>query len=172
MLKGKKVILKSMEKKEVPTIYNILCDREVREFDGAYLILPGKDYIIENFNELTSGSTKYLTIVNEKGLVIGYMTYRECKDSINVYSIGITIGKNFWSKGYGQDSVNTLLNYLFLDRGAMRVELEVVDLNEKAINCYKKCGFQEEGRKRNRYFIHGKYTNVVIMGILKEDFKE
>ncbi|WP_102399505.1 GNAT family N-acetyltransferase [Haloimpatiens massiliensis] len=170
MLKGKKVILKSMERKEVSNIYNILCDKEVREFDGAYIILPSKEYILEKFHEITSGNTKYLTIVNEKGLTIGYITYKECKDGVNVYSLGITIGKNFWGKGYGQDSINTLLSYLFLDKGATRVELEVVDLNLKAINCYKKCGFKEEGQKRNRYFVKGKYTNIVIMGILKEEF--
>lgn len=172
MLKGKKCILKSIEKKEVSNIYNILCDKKVREFDGEYLILPSKEYILENFYEITSGSTKYLTVINEKGLIIGYVTYKEAKDTVGVYSVGITLGKKFWGKGYGQDSVNTLIEYLFLNKAAERVELEVVDLNYKAINCYKKCGFKKEGEKRNRYFLKGKYTNIIIMGILKEEFIE
>ena len=42
--------------------------------------------------------------------------------------------------------------------------------NERAIACYKKCGFKEIGRRRKCVYIDGKYYDVVIMDILKEEF--
>jgi RimJ/RimL family protein N-acetyltransferase len=54
---------------------------------------------------------------------------------------------------------------------AHRVELEVLAFNLRAIQCYKRCGFVEEGRKRKACFSDGEYRDVVIMAILKEDFR-
>ena len=51
-----------------------------------------------------------------------------------------------------------------------RVELEVLDLNLRAIQCYKKCGFIEEGKKRKTCFSNGNYRDVIIMGILRDEF--
>ena len=57
-----------------------------------------------------------------------------------------------------------------MNKGAHRVELEVVDLNERAIKCYLNCGFTKEGVRRNRYFVEGQYRNVILMSILKEEY--
>ncbi|MFD3155336.1 GNAT family N-acetyltransferase [Haloimpatiens sp. FM7330] len=171
MLKGTKVLIKSIETKDINILYNILSDEEVRKYDGAYIILPSRECIIENIDKIRNNNkVKYLSIVNEKNIVIGYLTYRQAQDAPNIYSLGITVGKKFWHRGYGQDSINTILKYLFLNRNAHRVELEVVELNKRAIKCYKKCGFKEEGIKKQRYFVEGKYIDVLIMAILKSEY--
>ena len=43
-------------------------------------------------------------------------------------------------------------------------------VNIRAINCYKKCGFKEEGVRRSKYYICGKYLDTIVMGLLKEEF--
>ena len=171
MLKGEKVLLRSIEKSDINIFYDFISDEELRKYDYGYTIPPSKEYVLENFNSFFNLRKKYITIVNEKGVVVGYMTYKEAKDCCNVYSIGITIGRRFWHRGYGMDSINTLLKFLFLNRGAHKIELEVLEFNERAISCYKKCGFIEEGRKRHRSFYEGQYKDVVIMGILNDEFK-
>ena len=52
------------------------------------------------------------------------------------------------------------------------VELEVVEDNIAAINCYKKCGFIEEGKRRQKYYFKGIYLDTVLMGILEEEYKK
>ena len=170
MLKGNRVLLRSVEKKDVNIFYEMWCDEEIRKYDGGYLVPPTKEYILENFNRFMNLNKKYLSIINEKGVLIGYITYEEVRDFNSIYVMGITLGKDFWSRGYGTDSINTLLKFLFMSKAAQRVELDVVDYNVRAIGCYKKCGFKEEGRKRKRYFSEGQYRDLVIMGILKEEF--
>lgn len=170
MLKGKKIYLRSVEKRDVNIFYNYSTDKEIRKFDGGNMILPSIESVMQHFDEIMNISRKTLSIINEKGVLVGYLTYKEFEDTNNIYSIGITIGSQFWGRGYGQDSIKVLLEYLFMYRGAQRVELEVVDYNTRAINCYEKCGFIIEGKKRKRYFAQGQYHDTLIMGILKEEF--
>lgn len=170
MLKGEKIYLRSVEKKDVSILFDMCSDREIRKYDGGNVVLPSIDFVMNNFDEVFNGNRKCLTIINQKGNAVGYISYSEFKDCVNVYSIGITIGKQFWGRGYAKDSINTLIEYLFMYKGAHRIELEVVEYNERAINCYKRCGFIKEGIKRNKYFAQGDYHNTVIMGILKNEY--
>ena len=47
-----------------------------------------------------------------------------------------------------------------------------MSFNERAIACYKKVGFKEIGRRRQGYFLNGKYHDEIFMDILKDEFKE
>ena len=170
MLKGARVLLRAVERRDINIFYDIWSYEEVRKLDVGFILPPSKEWILENFNEFMTSSKKYLSIVNEKGVVIGYITYEEAKDCPCIYSLGITIARNFWNRGYGQDAIKTLLKFLFMCRGAERVELEVASFNIRAMACYGKCGFVQEGIKRNRHFMDGKYENLTIMGIIKKEF--
>ncbi|GIM29385.1 N-acetyltransferase [Clostridium polyendosporum] len=171
MLKGDKVYLRSVEKRDVNIFCSICSDKEVRRYDGGHIIYPSTEYVMQHFDQLMNINRKTLSIINEKGTLVGYITYKESEDTSNVYSIGITIGSVYWNRGYGQDSINILLDYLFMYRNAQRIELEVVSYNERAIRCYERCRFIIEGTKRKKYFCRGQYHDVLIMGILREDYK-
>lgn len=170
MLKGERVLLRTVEKRDITMFYDIWCDEEVRKFDAAYLITPSKEFLMENFNAFMNNAKKYLSIINEKNVLVGYITYEESTENNSIYTLGITIGRAFWDRGYGADAINTLLRYLFLSKNAHRVELEVADYNHRAIQCYSRCGFLEEGRKRKKYFSQGRFSDVVIMGILRDEY--
>ena len=62
-----------------------------------------------------------------------------------------------------------LVKYLFEDLNAIRIELEVMKCNLRAINCYKKCGFIEEGIKRSKCYLDGEYVDTIIMGIIRDE---
>ena len=51
-----------------------------------------------------------------------------------------------------------------------RVWLTTHSENERAIRCYKACGFIEEGRMRQHLYVRGHYVDRVVMGILREEF--
>jgi len=170
MLKGNKVSLRCVERRDLDIFYDIWCNEDVRKLDGNFRLPPSKEDILNNFNIFVNLDKKYLSIINEKGVVVGYITFKEINEFKNVYVLGITIGQNFWNRGYGQDSINVLLKYLFMDMAAHRVELQVLDFNLRAIQCYKKCGFVVEGKKRKTCFSYGTYRDMTIMGVLREEF--
>ncbi|MBN1330715.1 MAG: GNAT family N-acetyltransferase [Candidatus Heimdallarchaeota archaeon] len=86
--------------------------------------------------------------------------------------LGIVIGeKSYWNKGYGQDSLKLLLDYGFNLLNLNNIMLGVFSYNEGAINCYKKVGFKEIGRRRQAKIIAGKKFDIVLMDILAQEFK-
>ncbi len=85
--------------------------------------------------------------------------------------LAIVIGnEELHGKGIGGEALNLFLNFSFNKLNLNRIELKVHDYNEIAINCYKSTGFKEEGRLRQRFFINSKYTDFILMGILKDEF--
>ncbi len=52
-----------------------------------------------------------------------------------------------------------------------RVDLHVDERNGRAIACYRKVGFVEEGRLRDDRFAKGKYWATLVMGILEAEFR-
>jgi RimJ/RimL family protein N-acetyltransferase len=86
--------------------------------------------------------------------------------------LGIMIGeKDCWSRGYGTDAILTLLRFAFDEMNLNRVDLTVHDDNARAIACYRKCGFVEEGRLRQDRYKAGAYHDTLIMGILADEFR-
>ena len=161
MLKGHNVYLRLLEKKDIRILYKLCNEEKVRKYNT----IPND---IQNSNQGTN-IRKALSIINEKNVLVGFITYKESNYCNNAYSIGITIGSKYWGRRYGQDSIKTLLKYLFGELNAIRVELEVIKYNLRAINCYKKCGFVEEGIRINKVYIEGEYVDTLIMGILREE---
>lgn len=85
--------------------------------------------------------------------------------------LGIFIGvKEYRGKGYGTEAINLILDYGFNYLNLNNINLHLIEFNERALNCYKKCGFKECGRRRKSEFINGKYYDVIEMDMLTEEF--
>ena len=64
-----------------------------------------------------------------------------------------------------------LLEYGFNTLNLNRIDLKVNDFNSRAIKCYQKIGFIEEGRMRQSCFRNGKYHDQIIMSVLRSEWK-
>lgn len=161
MLKGNNIYLRALEKGDIGILYRLCNEEKVK----TYNTIP--DDIQSNNKD--KSLRKALSIINEKNVLIGFVTYKESNYFNKVYSIGITIGSKYWGRRYGQNSIKTLLKYLFDEKGAVKVELEVIESNLRAISCYKKCGFIEETIRKNKVYIEGRYEDTIVMGIIKNE---
>jgi RimJ/RimL family protein N-acetyltransferase len=86
--------------------------------------------------------------------------------------LGIGIGKkDYWNKGYGLDATKLLLDYGFNLLNLNNIMLGVFSYNQRAINCYRKIGFKEIGRRRKSKIIGGRMFDEVFMDILAEEFE-
>jgi RimJ/RimL family protein N-acetyltransferase len=85
--------------------------------------------------------------------------------------LGIVIGaRDYWGRGYGTDTVQTLSTWAFDSLNLNRVFLRVFADNARAIRCYEKVGYQHEGRLRQHDFSNGAYRDVLLMGLLRSDW--
>jgi RimJ/RimL family protein N-acetyltransferase len=85
-----------------------------------------------------------------------------------IYYIAIAEKEN-WSKGYGKEVTRLMVDYAFETLNLNRIQLHVSVENERAVNAYKKAGFQIEGTLRQAMFHQNKFVDFFVMGILKED---
>jgi RimJ/RimL family protein N-acetyltransferase len=59
--------------------------------------------------------------------------------------LGIGFGTDFCGQGYGTESLRIFLRYYFLDLGFAKMVLDVSAINERAVRCYERCGFEQVG---------------------------
>jgi len=87
-------------------------------------------------------------------------------------TLGIFIGdEENRSKGLGAEIIELLLDYAFNQLRCHNINLGVFSFNERAINCYKKLGFKEYGRRHECYFLDGKWHDEIYMEILEDDYR-
>lgn len=87
-------------------------------------------------------------------------------------SFSLMIGdKQNQGKGIGTFATREILKHAFYNLNLHRVELDALETNQAAIGLYKKIGFVQEGIKREASYKNGKYVNLIMMSILKEEFK-
>lgn len=86
------------------------------------------------------------------------------------YAVGL-FDPSVWSKGLGTEITQLVLQYAFEELQLHRVDLRVLQYNKRAIGCYEKCGFIQEGVEREGAFIEGKYETDVFMSILDREYQ-
>jgi RimJ/RimL family protein N-acetyltransferase len=73
--------------------------------------------------------------------------------------------KSHWGKGIA----SALIQYMELwakSKSVHRIEFTVIENNSAARSLYKKCGYVEEGLKRDSLKIDGNYVNEIYMSKL------
>jgi len=74
-------------------------------------------------------------------------------------------------RGYGLEAVSMVLRYAFHELGLHRLSLDVIASNQPAISLYRKLGFREEGRLRERVLRDGQALDLIYMGLLRRDWE-
>ena len=64
-----------------------------------------------------------------------------------------------------------MLAYAFEELKLHKVMLRVLAENARAKRSYEKAGFVQEAYLRDEVFLEGSYRDVILMAILKEDWR-
>jgi len=74
------------------------------------------------------------------------------------------------NKGYGTDSKMQLLYYAFNTLNLRKIFSSAFEFNQPSIKHNLNCGYKEEGRLKQKFFINGQYYDEVLLGITKDDW--
>lgn len=123
-------------------------------------------------SELKSNNFTFAIVNLENDELIGNCGFTDISYPNKIGTVGLFIGEEInRGKGIGTEVLRLLLDYGFNYLNLDNIMLVVKSFNERAINCYKKVGFKEIGRRRKCYFLNGKYYDDVFMDILSEEFE-
>jgi len=149
--------------------YTWRTDPELVRHDAAPLlttIFPR--YLSDYADELRSSSIRHRFAVETlDGKHIGNCSYYGIDETEGEAELGIMIGnRDYWDKGYGADTITTLMSYIFHQTNLKRIYLKTLDANVRAQKCFKKCGFTPYGHLVRDGF------SFVLMEINRKQWQE
>lgn len=112
-------------------------------------------------------SNQYFILAEKDGLVIGNLNFTGGTKPRLAHSgeFGVSVLKEYWGNGIAYELISLLIKWAKENR-ITKINLTVREDNEKAINLYKKLGFEIEGLIRRRFYINGKYYDSHQMGLI------
>ena len=172
MLKGEKVVLRPIEREDLQRLHELRQDVElgVLAYSGWQ---PKPLALLEKQFEKGLDDEEFTWFVIEAdGKVIGTTGLHDFDRRHGAAELGIAIyDRDYLGKGYGREAIRLLLEWAFNVGNWRRIWLMTSAPNERAIRSYRACGFVEEGRLREHDFYHGKYVDVVCMGLLRREWE-
>lgn len=175
MYNGKLVKLRAYREEDIERAVEFTNDEEVKKLLDSNTPFPMTKWQEEEWvrtRKANSGFIYDFAIEDlETGKYIGGCSINECNIKSRNCTIGIMIGdKDYWSKGYGSDALSVLIKFIFEEVNIYKIKLNVFSFNKRAISCYKKLGFKEEGLLKDELYRNGKYCDVILMALFKEDW--
>jgi RimJ/RimL family protein N-acetyltransferase len=176
MLTGKLVRLRPLEMSDLDRYLVWVNDPEVMQWLSRTGTYPWSRLAEEELLEKVSRTRGYdavnLAIETLEGRHIGSIALHNAQPEDRKAGVGLFIGdKEYWNRGYGTDAMRTILRFGFEEMNLQRIHLTVDAENARAIACYKKCGFIEEGRLRQDRYKGGQYFDTLVMGVLVDEFR-
>ena len=174
IIPGNNVSLKLIKNTDIEEYYNSgfkSVDKEVQLYTGTKHS-PTKESIKAYVNRIVIDESRYdFLIINSDGQIIGESVINEIDTNTMAghFRICLFDSENF-GKGIGSEVIPMTLKFAFKELNLHRIELEVFSFNERAYKAYLRAGFIEEGRTRDAEFIEGRYCDVIIMGILRDEY--
>jgi hypothetical protein len=121
--------------------------------------------------KLEKGNRKVWIIYYEE-IPVGVINLFNIDYENKITDWGFYIGETAYrGLGIGSISLWRLMEYVFDKMNFQKMYTSVLENNSDALSLYKKYGFKEEGRLRKHIIKGGKYIDVFLMGILKEEWE-
>lgn len=176
MYSGKLVKLRAYKEEDIEKAVEFINDEEVKKFLDSNIPFPMTKWQEEEWvrsRKANADFTYDFAIEDlETGKYIGGCSINECDVKNRTCTIGIMIGdKEYWSKGYGSDALKVLIKFIFEEVNMNKIKLKVFSFNTRAIACYKKVGFKEEGILKKELYRNGKYHDEILMAIFKSEIE-
>jgi len=173
MLRGDRVVLRPIQRTDLPRLWEL-----VEDFEVAVLSSPGP-VVPQSLAEFEAGFDQEVAqprkdhvsfAVEVDGELIGEAGFHRIDHFNRTCELGIAVGREFWGKGFGQQTVRTLVDYAFEHLNMNRVGLYVLAEDPRAVGAYRKAGFVEEGRIRQHAWVRGKYEDELVMSVIREEW--
>ncbi len=104
------------------------------------------------------------------GEIVGAVGSHQADPRAGWFEYGVTIGADHRRSGYAAEAVVMLLRFMFAERRYHKCEARIFAHNEASLILHRRLGFIEEGRLRDHVFLAGRHRDLVMMGILADEF--
>ncbi len=159
--------LRIMEKEDLPLFVEWM---NSSDYWGEYIPLMQKSKAdVQKSYDSRSPEASNFFIEKKDGSRIGAISHEPVGKA---QEIGYGILPNERGNGYCSEAVKIMVDYLFLSKDIVRVQAPTDVRNEGSQKTLEKAGFKKEGAIRKSMFIRGEWRDLILYGILREEWKE
>lgn len=170
MLETERVLLKPVEESDLQKLLELQWDKDLMKY---MLFKPlsfenQKDWL----KSLGKDNLAFSIFFKQENNIelIGVTTLNQINHIHQRASWGMKLKSNIQGKGVGFEASLILLNFGFANLNLMKIHGDIIAENSANRRMCEKLGVREEGLLINHYYQSGRFRNVVLVGILKEEF--
>jgi len=170
---GERVGIRPLRPWDAGLIRRYAMDPEVADllFEEKGMAIPSSFALAGDILTMILGSRPNWAIIDLDGHFIGEIRLWRVSERNKSAMLTVYIGdRSRWGQGMGTEALRLVLRKAFGSLGLNRIELNVFDFNHRAIRSYEKVGFVREGNRRKALRRNGKDHDILVMGILKDEF--
>ena len=132
-----------------------------------------EEYFLKMLKYVENNERFYWFIIKkDEEKIIGTFGLRNFDILRKSVEISYGLSPKFWNKGFFKNSLQLVLNYLFLERKFHRIFATTQSNNIPSILGLKRLGFIQEGILRDSFVKNGKWYNNTILSILENEYKK
>lgn len=175
---GERIMLREYHKEDFTQMRKWVNDPEVVQYLSDIFLFPHTENDTEAFlNSVLLGnendSARFIIADKTTEAYLGQVDLIFIDWKNRVAEIGIVIGaEENRGRGVGTEALKLLQTFVFKSLNLNRLEIKVRDFNARAIRCYLKSGFLEEGRLRQNFFVNGKYHDTICLSMLRSEYEK
>lgn len=170
-IKGKFVTLRAMEKEDCEMVRQMFNDPAIEDSVVGWSF-PLSRYAQEKWYESNyNGFDFRFVIETEEDGAVGIATLIgiDWKNRRAEHGIKLAQQQNR-AKGIGTDAVMAIMRYAFDELQLQRLDSAWFSDNVPSRKLYQKCGWMEEGIRRKYIYKKGQYRDLIVCGVLAEDY--
>lgn len=173
MIRGKFVMIRTMEVEDLAAVKAINDDPEVRGRVVGWGWPNSRAELARWHQGSQGGATHRWVVATEEHGVVGvtglWDVDLQSRNALTALKLGGASGVR--GRGLGTDAIMAVMAFAFYDVGLHRLHSSILADNEASTRAYvDKCGWSVEGVSREHVWRHGRFVDLAQIGILREDF--
>lgn len=105
-----------------------------------------------------------------EGEPVGSIVTHTCNSRDGTFSYALDIAREHRRQGYAKEAIAIVLRYYFEELRYQKVNVTTQSNNEPTVALHKSFGFKHEGTQRRMVFQQGRYFDLLLFGLTKEEF--
>lgn len=173
-LQTERLVLRPFALADAEDVQRLVGDRDVAEPTSGvphpYLDGMAESWIKSHRKFYADGRQIVFAItLRESDELIGSISLMEISQGHQRAEIGYWLGKDYWGKGYVTEAARKVIAFGF-ELSLHRIHARCLKRNQASARVLEKAGMQFEGCLRGHELKAGRFEDVLLYGVVKEDW--
>lgn len=174
-----RLILKEFSKEDVSAVFEMYSHQDINQFlpdKPMQAVEEAEKRVFDRINLFKNGwgYRWAISFKDHPDQVIGSCGFFNVRIGTHTVEIGFEVHPDHWRQGIMTEAVIAVLDYAFGYTGHKtinRIEALVVPSNLRSLALLFNLGFIEEGTRRKFGYWNGTYHDLILLALLREDWK-